>query len=241
MRRGASSILIAVLSVASTAPAAAAGDLARELRAAAPRIDPALLELGLAAAQCAASGEAAPAQRLVLIDFSLPSTQRRLWVLDLPSRTLLHETLVAHGRGSGEKFSTSFSNLTDSHQSSLGLFRTAETYVGGYGYSLRLDGLEPGINHRAREREIVIHGADYVSDATARSLGHLGRSWGCPALPIAVTRQLIDDIKDGQLLFAYYPDASWLDYSSALACKAGQAALRKIAERPVATTAPPPR
>jgi len=230
--------LVAVLTAAgAVASARADGDFAGDLRAAAPRIDPALLELGLAAAQCAEASGATPARRLALIDYSLPSTQRRLWVLDLPSRSLLHETLVAHGRGSGENLSSSFSNLTGSHQSSLGLFRTAETYQGGHGYSLRLDGLEPGINHRARARDIVMHGAPYVSDATAAGLGRLGRSWGCPAVPTEVSRQLIDDIKGGQLLFAYYPDPGWLESSPALACAAGRAALRRLALRPVATSA----
>jgi hypothetical protein len=225
--------VVAATGVAS-AVLAAEGDLAAELRAAAPGIDPAMLELGLAATECAATDSEAPAQRLALIDYSRPSTQRRLWVLDLSSRRLLHEVLVAHGRGSGENLSSSFSNLLGSHQSSLGLFRTAETYLGRHGYSLRLDGLEPGVNHRARERDIVMHGASYVSEGTAASLGRLGRSWGCPALPLEVTHQIIDDIKDGNYLFAYYPDPDWLGSSPALSCPAGRAALRRIADHAVA-------
>jgi hypothetical protein len=229
-------LTVSILTVSGPGQAVAAG-LAQDLLAAAPGIDAAAVELGLAAAECSADDSHPPARRLALIDYSRPSTQKRLWVFDLPSRTLLHEELVAHGRGSGEHLASAFSNLLGSHQSSLGLFRTAETYQGGHGYSLRLDGLEPGINHRARERDIVIHGAPYVSDATAQSLGRLGRSWGCPAVPLEVTRQLIDDIKGGQLLFAYYPDPGWLEASSSLACDAGRAALRRMAERAVAIAA----
>jgi hypothetical protein len=229
--------LAAGISLTWAAASAADGVLARDLQAAAPGIDPVVVELGLAAAQCAAPGSATPGRRLVLIDYSRPSTQPRLWVLDLPSRKLLHEELVAHGRGSGDNLSSLFSNIPGSHQSSLGLFRTAETYVGGHGYSLRLDGLEPGINQRAREREIVMHAAWYVSDGTAASLGRLGRSWGCPAVRPEISRQLIDDIKDGNYLFAYYPDARWLNASSALTCDAGKAALRRVAAHLMAKSA----
>ena len=228
--RCAAALAASVLAASAPGPADGA-ELARDLQAAAPGIDPAALELGLAAVQCASPGSEMPARRLALIDYSRPSTQPRLWVLDLPSRRLLHEELVAHGRGSGDNLSALFSNIPGSHQSSLGLFRTAETYSGGHGYSLRLDGLEPGINNRARERAIVMHGARYVSDGTAASLGRLGRSWGCPAVRPEVTHQLIDDIKGGNYLFAYYPDARWLSSSPALGCDAGQAALRKVAAR----------
>jgi hypothetical protein len=224
--------LAAWVFTASAAVAAADGELARDLRAAAPGIDSSVLELGLAAAECSAAES--QTQRLALIDYSQPSTQKRLWVFDLPSRRLLHRELVAHGRGSGANFSSLFSNAPGSLQSSLGLFRTAETYTGRHGYSLRLDGLEPEFNHRARERAIVMHGASYVSDATAALLGRLGRSWGCPAVRSEVARRIIDDLKDGQLLFAYYPDARWLSSSPALACNAGQAALRKLAARVLA-------
>ena len=123
---------------------------------------------------------------------------------------MLFEELVAHGRGSGENFATRFSNDDGSHQTSLGLFRTADTYVGTNGYSLRLDGLEAGVNDRARDRAIVMHGAPYVSEAQLRAVGRLGRSHGCPALRPAIARTVIDTIKQGSLVFAYYPDTSWL-------------------------------
>jgi len=141
-------------------------------------------------------------------------------VFDVPTRRVLFHELVAHGEGSGENQAVSFSNRPGSRQSSLGLMRTEDTYVGSQGYSLRLTGLEPGVNDRARERHIVMHGADYVSPQTAASLGRLGRSWGCPALPRATSRRVIDRIKGGSVVFAYYPDRAWLQGSRFLTCAA---------------------
>jgi len=174
-------------------------------------LDSGVLKLALNAAACARSvGQVANDRLLTVIDYSRASTQPRLWVLDLVREQVLFEELVAHGRGSGENYATRFSNADGSHQTSLGLFRTADTYVGTNGYSLRLDGLEPGVNDRARERAIVMHGAPYVSDMQLRTVGRLGRSHGCPALRPAVARTLIDTIKQGSLVFAYYPDKQWL-------------------------------
>ena len=170
-----------------------------------------VLRLALNAAACARNvGSVANERLLTVIDYSKASTEPRLWVLDLEREQVLFEELVAHGRGSGENFATRFSNADGSHQTSLGLFRTADTYVGTNGYSLRLDGLEAGINDRARERAIVMHGAPYVSEFNLRTVGRLGRSHGCPALRPAIARTVIDTIKDGSLLFAYYPDKRWL-------------------------------
>lgn len=145
---------------------------------------------------------------LTVIDYSRPSTEPRLWVLDLVSRAVLQRELVAHGKGSGENFATSFSNDEGSHKSSLGLFVTGATYTGQNGYSLRLRGLDPGVNDRAYARDIVMHGAAYVSDAIARTLGRLGRSWGCPAVRPAIAQTLIDEIKGGTVLFVYGASAS---------------------------------
>jgi hypothetical protein len=158
-------------------------------------------------------GVVASPATLTIIDYSRPSLEPRLWVLDLVRGALAYEELVAHGQGSGGNVATSFSNTPDSHQSSIGLFLTDTTYVGRNGYSLRLDGLDRGFNDRARERAIVMHGAPYVNDLIGRSLGRLGRSHGCPAVRDAVARELIDRVKGGGLLFAYYPDADWLDRS----------------------------
>lgn len=160
-------------------------------------------------------GDADPGT-LTVIDFSRPSTSKRLWVYDLRSRELLFEEHVAHGRNSGHDLPTMFSNVPESNKSSLGLFRAAEGYIGKHGYSLRLDGLEPGVNDRARERAIVVHGADYVNATTARAQGRLGRSLGCPAVRPAIARELIDAVKEGGLIFAYYPDPAWLNQSKYL-------------------------
>jgi hypothetical protein len=173
-----------------------------------------VLRLALNAAACARrAGAVANDRLLTVIDYSKASTEPRLWVLDLERERVLFEELVAHGRGSGENFATRFSNREGSHQTSLGLFRTADTYVGSNGYSLRLDGLEAGVNDRARERAIVMHAAPYVSEFNLRTVGRLGRSHGCPALRPAIARTLIDTIKQGSLVFAYYPDQQWLQGS----------------------------
>jgi hypothetical protein len=168
----------------------------------------------------AARGELAT-PTLTLLDYSRPSNRRRLWVLDLATGAVRFHTLVAHGRGSGLLHARTFSNVPGSKQSSLGLFRTGEIYLGQHGYSLRLAGLEPGVNHLAYQRAIVVHGAEYATARFASSHGRLGRSWGCPALDPAVTRDLIDTIAGGTALFAYYPDPGWLDGSRFLRCEAG--------------------
>jgi hypothetical protein len=193
--------------------------------AAVSRIDARVLELALAASRCAtASGMVEEPSTLTIIDYSKPSTERRLWVLDFETRGLLYEELVAHGQGSGGNLPTKFSNTPDSHQTSLGLFVTDTTYVGRNGYSLRLTGLEPGFNDRARERAIVMHGAPYVSGQISKSLGRLGRSHGCPAVREPIARELIDRVKGGSLVFAYYPDTNWLKSSRFLKNCAGSSA-----------------
>jgi hypothetical protein len=209
---------------ASAAPSSATGAgaddaLLARLSALAPEADRGVLALALAARECAVdSGEVAADSRLAVIDYSLPSTKRRLWVFDVDGGKLLHHELVAHGRGSGDNYATSFSNQSDSHQTSLGLFRTAETYIGGNGYSMRLDGLEPGVNDNARARAIVMHGAWYVDPAMAAKQGRLGRSYGCPALREQVARVVIDELKDRNLLFSYADNAAWLQRSRDFAC-----------------------
>jgi hypothetical protein len=125
---------------------------------------------------------------------------------------LFHE-LVAHGKGSGDNFATSFSNQMGSSQSSLGLYVTASPYEGKHGYSLKLQGLESGINDQAEPRAIVIHGAWYVSKSMIEQHQRLGRSLGCPAVEESVVKPLIDTLKGGNLLFAYYPDERWLSTS----------------------------
>ena len=155
-----------------------------------------------------------------MIDYSRSSLQPRLWLFDLTSDKLLYEELVAHGQGSGGDVPTRFSNDDGSHASSLGLFVTRDTYVGHNGYSLRMEGLEQGINDAALSRAIVMHGAAYVNPETGRQMGRLGRSWGCPALRAAVAKPIIDVLKDGQFVFSYYPDQHWLTRSALLKCPA---------------------
>jgi len=146
---------------------------------------------------------------LSIIDYALPSTEKRLWVLDLERGRVLFHELVAHGQQSGENEARAFSNDLGSHQSSLGVFRTGAMYKGDHGLSLRLDGLEAGINDRAAERAIVVHGADYVSEKFAARFGRIGRSFGCPAVRPAIADSLIHVIRGGTLVFAFYPDSGY--------------------------------
>lgn len=224
-------ILLVLIWFSMLSPAAAREALLPSLRALAPDAPVAALRQALRARDCAvSSGDAGPSGRLAVIDYSLPSTEPRLWVFELePQPRLLFVEHVAHGRGSGEDLAQQFSNVEGSHQSSLGLFRTAETYQGANGYSMRLDGLEPGINDRARERAIVMHGADYVDPDLARQQARLGRSFGCPSVRTRVARQVIDALREGQLLFAYYPDRDWLEASPFLACSPREGAAAALA------------
>ena len=163
---------------------------------------------------------------LTVVDYTLPSNQPRLWVIDVESRRVVHHELVAHGEGSGQTMAVSFSNEQGSHQSSLGLFRTEAVYNGHYGYSLRLDGLEPGVNDRARERAIVVHGFSDISRSFAEKFGTIARSWGCLALPQDTASEIIDTIAGGSAIFAYYPDDQWLQTSKYLHCGIQVARLR---------------
>ena len=153
---------------------------------------------------------------MTIIDFSKPSTEKRLFVIDLKSGKLLHHSVVAHGKNTGGKFATTFSNKLNSHMSSLGFYITRKTYMGGNGYSLQLDGLEKGYNDKAMERSIVVHGADYADESNLAGRGYLGRSYGCPALPRKISKLVIDKIKEGNMVFAYYPDEKYLRNSSIL-------------------------
>ena len=150
---------------------------------------------------------------LTVIDYSLPSTQKRWWIIDLAQQKILLHTVVAHGRNSGALLAEKFSNRPESYQSSLGFFQTGEAYQGKHGYSLRLDGLEAGINDKARTRAIVIHGADYAKETVAATAGRLGRSLGCPAVPPDLSTPLIKLIKEGSLLFIYGKDPNYLRMS----------------------------
>lgn len=153
---------------------------------------------------------------LTLVDFSLPSDKERMWVFDIETGKLLYNSLVAHGRNSGDRLASHFSNSPGSFTSSLGFYLTGDIYQGKHGLSLYLDGLEKGINDKARERAIVIHGADYATANFIQQHGRLGRSLGCPALPPHLTRDVINTIKGGTCLFIYAPDKNYLANSPVL-------------------------
>lgn len=216
MRKTLAVLMLSVVPMISAAAESDADVLARL----APDADPRVLSLALDARDCAAHelGQS-PSPRLAVIDYSRPSTEPRLWVFDLEKNALLFREVVAHGQGSGENMASRFSNVDGTHASSLGLFRTADTYIGHNGYSLRMQGLEPGTNDAALARAIVMHGAAYVDPQRARQQGRLGRSWGCPALRPAVAKSVIDSLKNGQMIFGYYPDKQWLTHSPFIDCK----------------------
>ncbi|MGL4510979.1 MAG: murein L,D-transpeptidase catalytic domain family protein [Cetobacterium sp.] len=151
---------------------------------------------------------------LTIIDYSKPSTEKRFFVIDMDKKELLVYSHVSHGKNSGGNIATSFSNKVSSYKSSLGFFLTENTYMGGNGYSLVLNGLEKGINDKAKDRYIVIHGADYANPKIAKSQGRLGRSLGCPALPKDISKKAIDMIKNGSVLFVYGNDTNYLERSN---------------------------
>lgn len=183
----------------------------------APGLHAEALELAFRAVESASrEGLVGRRELLTVIDYSLPSTEPRLFVFDVERRVLLFRELVAHGKNSGENLTTRYSNKEGSLATSLGLFVTEGTYMGGNGYSLRLNGLDRGFNDQAMSRAIVMHGAPYVSKSMAKKLGRLGRSWGCPAVSTQVAKKLIDTLKDGSPIFAYYPDKEWLQASRLL-------------------------
>ena len=150
---------------------------------------------------------------ITIIDFTRPSSAKRLFVIDLVHKQILYHTYVAHGVNSGILYAVNFSNKMNSKESSLGFFETAETYTGKYGRSLRLDGLEPGINDMARKRDIVMHGAEYVGKNIAQEYGCVGRSWGCPALSESVVENVINVIQGGSCLYIYADNKNYIEHS----------------------------
>lgn len=207
-------VTLFMLTAASPLSALAQVHLSDTLQRLAPTADAQVLRLAASAVTCADPN----AGRLAVIDFSRSANDPRLWVFDLHEERLLFKELVSHGRGSGDELALWFSNTPESYQSSLGLFRTLNSYDGSNGYSMRLEGLEPGINDLAYQRAIVMHGADYVSEEFIVENGRLGRSFGCPAVRQEIAQPLIDSLKDEHYLFAYYPDPQWLAESSFISC-----------------------
>ena len=169
-----------------------------------------VLELAFSAASCAVrAGSVGQPATLTVIDYSKPSTEKRLWVLDLESKQVVFHTLVAHGHNSGDNMATNFSNENESNMSSLGFYVTQSEYNGKHGRSLKLQGVDEGYNTNALARSVVMHGADYVSEEFIRQYGRLGRSLGCPALPMDQYSQIIDAVGDGTCLFLNGNDASY--------------------------------
>lgn len=190
---------------------------AEELHRLAPATNTETLRLALSALQCASTQLGGQNRLLTVIDYSKPSRDKRLWVFDLKQRKLLFEEWVAHGKKSGDDMATSFSNRPESNQSSIGLYQTGQTYSGKHGRSLRLLGLEPGFNDNSEERAIVMHAAAYADPKVVPGLGRLGRSLGCPAVRPQVAQQLIDTLKNGSYVFAYFPQQQYLRTSQFLA------------------------
>jgi hypothetical protein len=189
-----------------------------------------VLRLALDSSACAAQRGLVRRQNILsVIDYSISSSRQRLFIFDLEARKLLFQELVAHGKNSGGDIASYFSNSSGSLATSLGLFVTSDTYFGSNGYSLRLDGLEEGVNDAARNRLIVMHGAHYVSRESIRALGRLGRSSGCPAVRPEIAKELIDTVRGGTALFAYYPDETWLASSDFLPRSGSQSASSSVA------------
>ena len=153
---------------------------------------------------------------ITIADLSKPSNEKRLFVINIKTGEVLFNTLVAHGKNSGQEYAKKFSNSASSFESSLGFYTTTETYTGKHGYSLRLNGCEKGFNDNANKRAIVIHGAEYVSESYIRQNGFLGRSHGCPAIPAELSKKIIDVIKNGSCLFVYSPSKKYLTHSAIL-------------------------
>ena len=191
----------------------------------APSLSPRAIAAALLALQrLQASGATVRKDVLAVIDYTKPSTERRFWVFDLVHERVLFQELTAHGANSGERMAVRFSNAPNSLMSTIGALLTGDTYVGKHGLSLRLQGLEQGINDNCRSRDIVIHGAAYVSEQVARAKGRIGRSWGCPAVRPEISRSLIETLRGGALVLAYYPDPTWLRSSKLAATFPGSSA-----------------
>ncbi len=162
------------------------------------------------------TGKIANQHVISIIDFTKPSSQKRLFVIDLDHYKVLYNTYVAHGMNSGKEYAEAFSNKPESNKSSLGFYSTSSTYIGGNGYSLRLNGLERGVNDNANSRDIVMHGADYVNENYISSQGYIGRSWGCPAVMPQLSRPIIDRIKNGTCLFIFSNNQHYISHSRIL-------------------------
>ena len=179
----------------------------------APQLNRNVLKLALAAYKHASLRGAVKIPVLTVIDYSMPSSKQRMWIFDLYRDRLLYNTYVAHGKNSGMDVPHHFSNQNSSKETSLGTYVTRGTYMGSKGYSLNLQGLEKGFNDNAYKRRVVIHGAWYVEPSFIKQTGHAGRSWGCPSIAKTLATSVINMIKDGSVVFAYYPDHNYLSHT----------------------------
>lgn len=184
------------------------------LSAQAPELKKDVIKMALNAYSKALSSGQVHKNVLTVIDYSLPSNKQRMWVFNLNQDKLLYNTYVAHGKNSGMTTPHHFSNENSSRETSLGTYVTADTYIGSKGYSLNLKGLEKGVNNNAYQRRVVVHGAWYVEPSFIEKAGRAGRSWGCPAIGKSLAKPIINTIKDGSVIFAYYPDKFFLNHSS---------------------------
>ena len=212
-----SAIVAASFATSSTSFALSSGNVSTQvqhLSQKAPQLNKHVLKLALDAYRKAASFGAVKKPVLTVIDYSLPSSRQRMWIFDVNHERLLYNTYVAHGQNSGAVIPNHFSNRNASKQTSLGTFVTRDTYFGSKGYSLNLQGLEKGFNDNAYSRRVVIHGAWYVEPDFIKRAGQAGRSWGCPSIAQTLARPVINTIKGGSVVFAYYPDRDYLTHSN---------------------------
>lgn len=214
-------MLFLILLIANILASSFSGNLAthdseiQSLKNNAPHIDKKVLQLALNAYRKVDHQGRVKNPTLTVIDFSLPSNQQRMWIFDMKKDALIFKTWVAHGKNSGAGANTKrFSNAPDSKESSLGTYITQDTYIGHKGYSLHLQGIEPGFNTNAHARHVVVHGAWYVNPEFIKRQGRAGASWGCPAIPAPMAKPVINTIKNGSVIFAYYPDSNFLSHSS---------------------------
>jgi hypothetical protein len=182
----------------------------------APQLSKKVLKLALTAYSNASKEGSVKKPVLTVIDYSLPSNKQRMWVFDVRHERLLYNTYVAHGRNSGVNVANHFSNRESSKQSSLGTYITKDTYMGHKGYSLNLQGLDRGINDNAYNRRVVVHGAWYMEPDFIKKAGRAGLSWGCPAIAQTLAKPVINTIKNGSVIFAYFPDKYFLSHSDYL-------------------------
>lgn len=213
-------ISIAMLSSNMTSSAAIFGKpsfnvntQAKHLSSKAPELNKKVLKLALAAYQKASDKGAVKKPVLTVIDYSLPSSKQRMWIFDVRKEKLLYNTYVAHGQNSGMTTPHHFSNVSSSKETSLGTYVTRDTYIGSKGISLNLQGLEKGFNDNAYNRRVVIHGAWYVEPDFIKKAGRAGRSWGCPSIAQTIAKPVINTIKGGSVVFAYYPDRNYLSHT----------------------------